>query len=423
MIIHAENKEIDKTLRNLIRLLKKNRAWFSSSLFIKNTGDFITIKTEGPSELGAPIIKLPVELMVPANPLNLHVKKNEFYIDPDKDNLSEIQIEIAEHMIELYNLTNKVKLYKKSCPWIAYRKAPEILDEILLSRTEAGKIKMKTSFLHQETDAPTENEFIAEDFIQTRVLGHKKETDEQKFQKIMPIVDYLDHDFRANGFMINEPKAGGNKKGNISELLSILNSQPFIHKSNCYVNYGTYDSVDTFLAYGFTYNEVPFVRSIPLTIPIDGYKDIEVNSVPSAKYNNKLHKNLDDIKGFMPMVSRESDDHNLVCSHLFIGLNLAPNLLRRVLRVLIRALTGPAETPDFVIDQTYKAEKLIIDENIEFYKNLKSKIQINTHASSDLKDMAIELANTQLNKLYKYQYNADYFVKARNEENIKIQQS
>jgi hypothetical protein len=213
------------------------------------------------------------------------------------------------------------------------------------------------------------------------------------------------------------PLAPEKKIKNAKEYLKISCSQPYIDSPNCYVNYGIYDGLDTYLAYGFYHKEAPYLRSIPVTIPIKDCGSLIINSYTASKINKKLHKHLEDIKAFMPIVTKQNENSTeLNCTHLFIGLNSAPNLLRRILRILIRSLAGDKVSQKFVVDRTYEAEQFIIDKNINFYKTLLNKIDGNTSAPDDLKEIIKETAQSQLIKLYKYQFNDEYFV--INDENL-----
>lgn len=408
MIIQSDNKAIGKSFLRLEKLLVDNGAWFDSNLSIVCKGKAVSIRMMGPSKQGDVIMKVPQKLLVPALPLNFSIKENKFVIDPDKDKLSPIQIKIAKLMVNVYNATDKIGFYKKECPWVTFRKAPDLMDSLLHARTTNENTKSKQDFLHNLTGSMSLAEFVCKDFVMTRVLGHKDKKDGELIQKIMPVVDYLDHDYRASGFVFPDKSPGKSKKPN---FLRIHNSQPFPSRPECYVAYGTYDALDTFLSYGFINEEVPFLRSIPLKIPVrDLPGKLLVNSYPAVRNEKKLHKQLDDLRRFMPMVNKSADCDGLVLSHLIIGLTTTPNALRRVLRVLIRTLAGESVLPKFVIDRTHETERYVIEKNIAFYESFLKEVEADQKTPAALKNQMYHIASIQLNKLYKYIYNDAYFL-------------
>jgi len=396
MIIQSDNKALKKELLSLEKLLTDNGAWFDDALsIICDDQGSLSIQMAAPKNQGEDIIKVPDELLVPANPLNITVKGGTFSVDPEKGKLSPIQIEIGKCMIEIYNLTGKAEFHKNNYPWITHRKAPAFMDKLTHARTPNDIMGGKQSFLHSLKGAKSMDEFICDSFIHTRVLGHKESSESGKVQKIMPIIDYLNHDFRASPFILSDPKA--KKKG----LMRILNSQPFLHTRECYVVYGVYDAVDTFFSYGFPDTHAPFVRSVPVEVPVRGTGKLIISALPGARHEKELDKQIQDLRRFMP-VANKKEDGDLEMSHLIIPAAQAPQAMRRVLRLMIRALAGDSVTPQYVVERVYEAEEVILKTNIDFYKKLVKDLEANKKDPVDMKNQILEIAKAQLNKLYKY---------------------
>jgi len=405
MIIQYDNKKIGKKLGDLEKLLTDNGARFHPELALVCIEKSISLEMAGPCNHGEIIMEVPVELLLPAKFLNISVKGNKFVINPDKDQLTPEQIAIAELVFELYSLAGRVEFYKNESPWVAFREAPELIDEILLSRTKDYKIR--SDFLHNEPDAMSIEEFVAYDFPMTRVLGIQQTDGNEVDEIFMPMIDYLNHDYQ--GVPYSTP--GYTKDGPDNEFLRVINAQPFAAQRECYVSYGIYDAIDTFLGYGFVCETTPFVRSISLEIPVRDTAGIILNSF-AMRAPEKVNEQLNDLRKFMPYLNKIESSGQLTVSHLIISLHPTPHATRRILRAIIRTLAGSEVSQKFVLDRVKETEKFILEKNIDFYNDLLKKVGSDKKTPEHLKQRIHRLAFTQLNKLYKYLYNDGFFVPA-----------
>lgn len=405
MQITSDDKQIKNTLEHLKNTLVKNGAWFAPHLAAVCENKNISLHIQKPNTANEQIIKLPIELLIPAQPLHLAVENNQFTITPDQEKLSPIQIEIASIMIDLFNMTDKVNFYRHESPWITFRSAPELMKDIVKARTVKGNLDKKVKFLDEAKTIADEDRFIADHFFHSRVIGDKHEKDSELVQKIMPVIDYLNHDHRANSYIVNDQ----NDDGDPRLCMKIINSQPFIDRSECFVSYGTLDSLDSFFNYGFIHDEAPLVRSVPMTITIKDCPDLHVQSFPAHRIGKKVHKQYENIQRLLPRIFPPDDEGNIAVSHLIIGLGNMPHLLRRTLHLIISQLAGEQASPSFIIDRVYETEKTIIANNISFYKELQQKIDSYKNIPEPQREQAQHLASIQLSKLYKYHYDYDFF--------------
>ena len=68
-----------------------------------------SVVVDGPASPGDKLMKVPEKLLVPKHGMNISLKNSDFIFEPDDSVLSSVQIDIADRMIEIYNMTNKVE--------------------------------------------------------------------------------------------------------------------------------------------------------------------------------------------------------------------------------------------------------------------------------------------------------------------------
>ncbi|MEM6781667.1 MAG: hypothetical protein AAF569_07370, partial [Pseudomonadota bacterium] len=272
MIIESDNKELEKHLKSLEAYLVDQGAWFHPQLALIDTAGSMSVQVEGALNPDDVVLKVPQNLFVSTEGLNVSLKGHEFSIDPDPEKLNPTQIEVGKRMIDIYNLTDKAQLHLNECPWILYRDCPDLLDKLSYARTPNKVIQKKQTYLRGLPDALSDDDFTCWSFLQTRVLGQKATTQTegaQRLQVMMPIIDYFNHDGTGCPFIMRKDDKLGN-------VMDIQNRQPFFDRRECCVSYGTYDTLDTFLSYGFPDVNAPFLRSVPVDIDIEGYGKMEI---------------------------------------------------------------------------------------------------------------------------------------------------
>ena len=404
MIIRSSNREIEQELKALEKAIVDNGGWFHADLAIEYSDETgLTVHLDGSCPPSGYIIKVPDYLLIPVDAINMKVRDNEFAVDPDTSKLSPAQLEITRHMISVFNLTNKVEFHKNENPWIRFREAPELMQLLLRARTLEGYLEYKRSFMTGANDNILLEDFITKTFETSRVLGYEGYEDTPLRTCYMPVVDYMDHDYRGSIFLKVDNDTVG--KG-----VHIQNRQPFVSSRQCYACYAMNDGLDMFLDYGFYDREIPVIRSVPLEIPVQDVGNIVVRSYLNRKNKTELAGQAGDLKKFMPSVNKTGGG-NIELSHLFITVVQSPHVLRRILSMIIRSFAGTGMAQDIVNEQTRIAEEIVISENISFYKTLLNSLDEETDAPAGLVASIRLVAELQLSKLYKYYFDDAFYIK------------
>ena len=397
MDIHSDQSSTKAALTCLASTMQKQGAWFHKDISILSQENGLNVEVNGPCDPSEIVIKIPTEQLVPVSRLNMRLEDNSFVIDPDRDELTPLQIGLAESIIEIYNLTGRPAFHLRECVWTRYReKAPNLIGDLLKARTLNQEQKNELNFLLKNDSGQDVSSFVCDSFWQSRVLGSSKDQGGTITTTVMPVVDFLDHNLFGSPYVTQ------------NAALQIKAKRPYVGASTLYACYGMYDSLDTFITYGFIDIDVPVVRAIPMTIVLGNDKWLNVNSKTTAHVKSPLNNYLKDLQAYSPVVNVAEEV--ITVSHLLIPTTYAPDALRRIVLSLVHtAYQGQGVSTNHIIEQTYRVECEIVENTISFYRETLNAFGAYEIDKDNLLADVIRLCNVQLSKLYKYVYNFNYF--------------
>ncbi len=407
MKIDSDNSAIEKNLRFLEKTILDHGGHLDPDLLIKCEAGNLSVSKQGMTNSRIPLITLPGELLLPTERMGLSVSNDEISITPDKGALTDIQHRLSDSMVELYNLTDKIKNHKKSCCWFAFHNESVSLEKLLQARTLN---KNQEGFLDfTKGKSGDYDDLLCKTYIHTRTIGHKQvsaeDDDIELTTDIMPIVDFINHHHAGAYFSFSQNDADQGR-----EFLRLMDSRPLPDSNECFAYYNQMDALDSFLSYGFPDAYASYVRSVPLEFDIPKTGKVIVHSMGAGKRKGKLHKSISGLRPYIPTTVKGKDKDVLELSHILIPADKgAPNALRRVLRLVIsnRVAATRALTPDEVWQCVLVVEEKIINKNISFYKNLLEELK--GDKNSEQTDMLRMVAELQLTKLYKYSFDESHY--------------
>ena len=395
MKIQSDNRDVEKLLRHMEKIIVANGGSFHDQLSIHCENGMLWVTLSADIDLDKVIMKVPDILRVPVKPLNVSLKENTFHCDPDPDELSAEQIELGRLMLELYTITGKAEQFCEESPWIKFHEAPELLERMLEARS--GKPNFENNIARLEEGEPADD-YICERFLNSRVCGFKSE-EETRIQTLLPMIDFLNHDFR--GCPLNSNRVA-------NHAMNILPCQPYKPNPECFAFYGVYDVLDMFMNYAHLDEKTPIVRATPQTIPVEGAGNLIVNSFAGVKQRQQLPQAFRDLGRYMPMM-RKDDRGNSVLSNLIISIKWKPHAFRRVLYGVLWTHLGESAKHEKVVPLIYSIEKEVIENTTKFYVGLQDSLTEFSTAPARLVKQVHNLATVQLSKLNDYQYKDDYF--------------
>jgi len=399
MIIKTDTPAVKNALQELHDILVKHGSAFHPDLALCfENGNFFTEMTS-PCPSGHDIINIPHELLLPTDELHFSFKEDALTISPDMDKVTKEHVEIAKAFIKGLNAADKVKQYKEHCLWLKAKATPEIMAPFIEMRTPHPLLQERINYIQDLDGAKSDEDFACWSFMNTRILGQRDGEQNTLKNRCLPIGDLANHHAHSIKFIFKKNQDGTN-------IFAILNHQPKIASSECFVSYGVYDAMDMLFTYDYVDEDTPFVRSMPINITLDDLGTINILAYPNIPLDENIPEHLKDLQTFMPHIS--SGENIVEFTHLMIPTGFAPDSMRRILHEGVKAFINGRKDDAYIIQLTYQLEKAIIDTNIKHYKDALIHFE-KTDADEKLKQCLTHLAEVQLNKLYKYEYNPSFF--------------
>ncbi|MCB1531884.1 MAG: hypothetical protein KDJ35_03340 [Alphaproteobacteria bacterium] len=400
-IVRADNPALEKHLTNLVDLVEQGGGGTHSDLVLQSENGNLQIYTDKEMKPGREIIRLSRAVLLPADQYEIGVQGSDFTVNfPANSRLSELQKNIAQCLIEIYNETNKVELHKKYSFLLSLAQDQELLDRLMKGRVFPDKHKAWIKEIQGAADEATINDFVSTSFLQTRFLGYSDKNRMGNVSVLMPIVDFLNHHWVGSGFSVGK----GTRIGD----LTVHNSQPFEDSRECFAFYGPMDAFDSLIRYDFADTSAPVVRSIPIELDVPHGGKLRIAALVGAVNSKKLMESIADLHRYLPVMNYIREENTLKASHIFIPVGSSKHAMRRVLSVFLKNFMHyqGVDIDKEVGDDWIKAsERKIIQANIDYYEDLKAFAQ--TRSSDSLAvQSAVSLAQSQLEKLKKYEFKA-----------------
>ena len=407
--IDSDNAAIEKNIRLMEKRIEEYGGYLDPDLYITCENGEMSVEKHGFINPTKPLIALPTDLLLPAEAMKMGVKNDEMFMNPDKGALTEIQTEMAETMLDLYNLTTKIKNHKASCCWFTYQEAPEALEDLMSARAMNDNQNKFMKFTRGESDLDRD-QFLCETYVKTRTIGYKNpdsEDDDAPQTKIMPIVDFINH--HATGANFGFAK-GFDDTQKDKEFLQIKDSRPLTNSNECFAYYNQMDTLDAFINYGFPDTSTNFVRSVPVEFSLPDGTVIAARGLMGANKKGKLNKTLAGLRPYIPPTIINTEER-LEVSYFIIPCDAqTQHALRRVLRLFISNRAARKLNTNQIWAEVLKAEEIIVSTNVKFYQDLIMKCDQNLAKAPNASwEMTKMVARMQLEKLFKYHYEESHF--------------
>lgn len=415
----CDDKDIEKALRRLHKQVVANGGLVYDGLTIGcKQGSFI-ITCDDKIAAGERIMVVPRDCLLPVGKFQLGLKGNSIIIKGHDKDLTQGQVEMMETMMELYNLSGKIKHQKEAATCTLIYKDRELFDLIFKTRNRHQVLYV------QKLVEKGRSSFYIDSFLKTRVLGFADEPPDVKtktqtvthknggkIQVLMPLIDFLNHHPQASGFFTSF-KTGTDfgEKGETETInphrdgVAVLKCCPVKGSGECFVNYGPFDAADTLLNYNYVETQTKFVRSVPMQIKIPGAGTLKIIGVTSRPDFKDLPEKVRDLKSYIPGMKIEAKKKTVTLGFLIIPQEQAPRALRRVLTLAInqgRFVNTEAELKKAV----FYAEKQVIAENLRHFTELAAYLELYepTPATRLIVNNAKVMAHIQLEKIKNYPF-------------------
>lgn len=346
-------------MRAICRTLARQGAWFNPDLRLQaDSGNLALYGTPGAAR--ASYMRVPVALMPQLECFDVSSRGGKLAATPNGTPLLPHQQEMMEAMLELYNATDKLNLWRESLPFLAWQQTPQVLEYLLAARP----LNANLTRCHEQFKTGEQDKLLVDSFLGSRKFGLNEHIlralglkgDHTHRNALMPVVDCLNHRLSAEGF--NMPLVDG-----IPSMRTF--HVPDSETGELFVRYNLYDAVDTTLSYGFMDTASTWLSSVPVTLSVSG-QTLKVQGLP-MHLRGPLPSTFEDIRTYMPALNRRSNNHATVTKLMLCTEN--PYSLRRVLTYLVYEL-GIAHTDFVARQQVAELERQLIEQNRQWWQGL-----------------------------------------------------
>lgn len=405
----SDDQDVERVLRKMCQQLKDHGGLVRHGLVIGSRKGDLVVRTPESIPDGAPILIVPKDCLLPVDKFKIGLKGDDMVIEGRDADLTTAQIELMDSMIELYNLTGKIAMQRKTSTLSMYYKDKDLIELVLGARS-----KKSLAFVGDILKTDPEI-FIQENFIKSRVLGFRENAQDQaddetkKTKVLMPVIDFLNNHPAATGYYTNFGDSNlvmpeGGRFG--QDGVAVRKSCPVAGSDECYVFYGPYDALDMLINYNYVETNASFVRSVPLDVKITGVGTLNIRSVTAWPQHKKLADQLKDLAFYIPGMQINAEKKQAMLNFLYISQKNAPRAMRRVLALALNRMSGNAMTEAELLDAVRFAEKRVIDENLKHYDRLLAYLAACKPEKADklIMENIKGMAETQLEKIRNYPF-------------------
>ena len=336
MQIDSDDNEVTAALERLRALVLAEGGGFSPQMITRVRGGDLTVLADDDIEQDARLMQVPASCLGATEAFDLGERDGAFIVESEEASHPETARRAFRQMLTVYNACGKPAAWRASSPWFALSADPELLQCLTDLRRGAAKIQK----FARMTSKNEWTRLLVDSFIGARVFQLRPEAAEEggdgdsesgtAQSVLMPYVDFLNHDFRARPYSVTTDADGVRRLWTYAD-------RPLEESRECLVRYTPLDPFDSLLLYGFVDTSSAIARSVPACLHLADGLTLEVDAAAGGLFKDKLPKQMQDIRMFIPNTKQRDGDYIKVSWMLFPGAG-APWALRRVLRAFIRAL-------------------------------------------------------------------------------------
>jgi len=346
----ADTLEVERSLHRLIALSEAGGAEFSPDLVIRCVDGSLSIEAP-PDSVGKVLIRLPWDCLVPLAPFRFAIADDKIVIAAHERELTGACVAMMQAMLELYNVTNKLAVHRRTSPWSLAASHPEILPTLLTGRAPEYRDLIVSG---------NRDELELQSFFKTRALGYKETAATPAYSVLMPILDAMNH--HSDGALYDV-----DAHGTRGPTLTMSRSRPLPGTGDeCFACYGVYDCFDSWMSYGYIDKTAHFVRSLQIGLDLPGRGMIQTADGFAKRDKKDLPSPVSDLQFYIPALFARKPRRLDIASLLVPGPQ-APRALRRTLHFLITEL-NPDQPPSRAL--LSHMEQQIIAANTAYYQTL-----------------------------------------------------
>jgi hypothetical protein len=378
--VDADNRDIRRVLEKLVKLSTSCGGAFSHDTILRCKKGSLSIASRGGDE--GVFIRLPLKSLPRFDHYQFSQQRDEIVLAGWSEAAAPAHFDMVDALVELYNLCGKMALHRATSAWLFLAEQPELLPLIAEGRDDP-MVRATTGRLMKGYVG----DLALDTFLMTRHIGI------DNVSRLMPVAELVNHSARAHPFYLPPRSEGGGVAVRRKRF-------PDRYGDECFVCYGAFDSLDSWLIYNFVEERADFVRSVPVEVALPGIGTIGVHARFGSPVPPGLSAEPEDLQAYLPQVLSKTADR-IDISFLLIPAKRSQVLRRKLLWVIDQLAPGNPQAEALAAD----AEKQILDKNWAYYETLRKRLQgieLKSPAKNPLLDSLNSLCALQLGRLIEY---------------------
>jgi hypothetical protein len=352
--IEADNREVRREIEKLVTLSRACGAEFSRDVIIRCKKGNLSIASRGGKEKGKGdnFIRLPRRSLPRFDHFQFSQDGDELMLAGWSEAAPPLHVQITDTLINLYNLCGKMEVHRRVSPWLLLVEQPELVPTLAEARDDP-----MVSLIMDHLRLGNVSNVALDTFLFSRLIRIDKDT------VLMPVGELVNHSALAPPFYTPPNSEGGGVGVHRAQF-------PERFGDECFVSYGTFDSLDSWLVYNFVEEHANFVRSVPVEINLPGAGTIRVRAHMGAVARPELPPELEDLRTCLPEVLQRAPGSIDIS---FLQIPAAHSqILRRVLRWVIDQLSPGNLRAEALVEA---AETQVLEKNWAYYEAFRKLLQ------------------------------------------------
>lgn len=389
--VNASKCSVGNAIANILNQLKQQGATLNDKLLFNGENDVLSLQLDRECLSEETLLIIPLTCMPLLADYKLRLKSS-FELDVKKSNrvLNPSAEKVMSLMVELYNKTDKLKVWNDCFPFITLKKQNQILKTLISFRLQGEKLSSYWRML----ESREYDKLLVESFLGSREFTYKKDalasagihTANDSEKGLLAIIDFLNHKMGDSTYQINRDTG-----------CMEIHASNVDESGEVFVQYGFMDALQTYLTYGFVDVSAPILFSGKIQFRLkSGLNFVILGMAGGLQRTVPLPSEQQHLNQYLPPGIKRQDEH-IVVNELVIPSGEQLSYLSESLSIIIKQCD---------VDNIYKDESILESEiqhieqqvltlNIQFWQQfaglveraIKSDSQFNNTTAQDLQTL------------------------------------
>jgi hypothetical protein len=317
MRVEADDRTAERAADRLLALAEAHGAQMAREAVLRVVGTDAWIAVPQDARPGGLLVAMPPELLPDVERAHLRLDGDDLVVADPGPQPTASQATALQAMVDLFNALGRPAQWRRRSPWQALAGDPAVLDHLLAGRALGEEGRRRRRML----DGGDRDGLLLRSFLSTRTYPLAGGGVGGGWASLlMPLLDLLDHDWRARPFHRRPLDVG-------RSVICAHPDRPVPDSDACYVQYSALDALTSLLLYGFVDRSSPIANSVPTELQLSDGAVILVRGEPVGPADS-VPRHLRDVALHVPTLAAAGPDRLAAAFLICAGANAAAARVR-----------------------------------------------------------------------------------------------